>query len=85
MNPHASAEAQTDSPRGPETGSVDGAAAAEYGIEVTHTRYDSSPSIELTWALILASARNVVMLYIKGNGHIVVVDVPWYLSARRHW
>jgi phosphoglycerate dehydrogenase-like enzyme len=45
---------------GTRTGSIDGAAAAEYGIEVTHTRYDSSPTIELTWALILASARNVV-------------------------
>jgi phosphoglycerate dehydrogenase-like enzyme len=40
--------------------SIDAAAAAEFGIEVTHTGYDSSPTIELTWALILASARNVV-------------------------
>jgi phosphoglycerate dehydrogenase-like enzyme len=45
---------------GARNGSIDGGAAAEYGIEVTHTRYDSSPTIELTWALILASARNVV-------------------------
>jgi phosphoglycerate dehydrogenase-like enzyme len=45
---------------GSRNGSIDLAAAAEYGIEVTHTRYDSSPTIELTWALILASARNVV-------------------------
>ena len=22
-----------------------------------------------------------IMLYIKGNGHIIVADVPWYLSA----
>ena len=40
--------------------SIDAAAAAEFGIEVTHTGYDSSPTIELTWALILASARNIV-------------------------
>jgi phosphoglycerate dehydrogenase-like enzyme len=45
---------------GTRNGSIDLAAAAEYGIEVTHTGYDSSPTIELTWALILASARNVV-------------------------
>jgi phosphoglycerate dehydrogenase-like enzyme len=45
---------------GTRNGSIDLAAAAEYGIEVTHTRYDSSPTIELTWALILASASNVV-------------------------
>jgi phosphoglycerate dehydrogenase-like enzyme len=40
--------------------SIDAVAAAEFGIEVAYTRYDSSPTIELTWALILASARNVV-------------------------
>jgi phosphoglycerate dehydrogenase-like enzyme len=45
---------------GTRNGSIDLAAAAEFGIEVTHTRYDSSPTIELTWALILASARNIV-------------------------
>jgi phosphoglycerate dehydrogenase-like enzyme len=40
--------------------SIDGAAAAERGIAVAHTGYDSSPTVELTWALILASARHVV-------------------------
>jgi phosphoglycerate dehydrogenase-like enzyme len=45
---------------GSRNGSIDLAAAAEFGIEVTHTGYDSSPTIELTWALILASARNIV-------------------------
>src|SRR5271169_5091771 len=45
---------------GSRNGSIDVAAAAEYGIEVTHTGYESSPTIELTWALILASVRNIV-------------------------
>ena len=40
--------------------SIDLEAAAERGIEVVHTGYSSSPTIELTWALILASARNIV-------------------------
>src|SRR5712672_3255495 len=35
---------------------IDVGAATECGIEVAHTGYDSSPTIELTWALILASA-----------------------------
>jgi phosphoglycerate dehydrogenase-like enzyme len=39
--------------------SIDVAAAAERGIEVAHTGYHSTPTIELTWALILASARNL--------------------------
>jgi phosphoglycerate dehydrogenase-like enzyme len=45
---------------GSRNGSIDVAAAAEYGIEVAHTGYDSSPTIELTWTLILASVRNIV-------------------------
>jgi phosphoglycerate dehydrogenase-like enzyme len=40
--------------------SIDLAAAAECGVEVVHTGYSSAPTIELTWALILASARNLV-------------------------
>ena len=39
---------------------IDMKAAAEQGIEVVHTGYSSTPAIELTWALILASARNLV-------------------------
>jgi len=35
-------------------------AAEERGIPVVHTGYTSAPTIELTWALILASARNLV-------------------------
>src|SRR5271170_195731 len=40
--------------------SIDLDAAAERGIEIVHTGYSSTPTIELTWALILASARNLV-------------------------
>jgi phosphoglycerate dehydrogenase-like enzyme len=39
--------------------SIDSAAAADHGVAVAHTGYDSSPTIELTWALILASARHI--------------------------
>src|SRR5580704_19330153 len=39
---------------------IDGEAAAERGIVVAHTGYDPRPTIEMTWALILASARQVV-------------------------
>ena len=40
--------------------SIDLEAAAERGVDVMHTGYSSNPTIELTWALILASARYVV-------------------------
>lgn len=39
--------------------SIDLVAAAERGIRVAHTAYTSAPTIELTWALILASARHI--------------------------
>ena len=38
---------------------IDLEAAAERAIDVAHTGYHSSPTIELTWALILAGARNI--------------------------
>jgi phosphoglycerate dehydrogenase-like enzyme len=44
---------------GARNASIDAAAATERGIAVTHTGYDASPTIELTWALILAGARHV--------------------------
>jgi phosphoglycerate dehydrogenase-like enzyme len=45
---------------GPRNASIDLAAAAKQGIEVVHTsHYSSQPTIELTWALILASSRNL--------------------------
>jgi len=40
--------------------SIDMEAATEHGVEVAHTGYGTSPTIELTWALILASVRNLV-------------------------
>src|SRR6202162_4873184 len=40
--------------------SIDIAAAGDHGIAVVHTGYRSDPTIELTWALILASARHIV-------------------------
>jgi phosphoglycerate dehydrogenase-like enzyme len=40
--------------------SIDAAAAEERGITVTNTGYASDPTIEHTWALLLASARNLV-------------------------
>jgi len=39
--------------------SIDMGAAKELGITVTATGYRSSPTIELTWALILASVRDI--------------------------
>ncbi|KPD19807.1 2-hydroxyacid dehydrogenase [Burkholderia sp. ST111] len=39
--------------------SIDQEAAAERGIEIRHTGYSSTPTIEMTWALILAMARNI--------------------------
>jgi phosphoglycerate dehydrogenase-like enzyme len=45
---------------GPRNASIDMQAAAERGILVTATGYDSTPTIEHTWALILASARHLV-------------------------
>jgi phosphoglycerate dehydrogenase-like enzyme len=44
---------------GPRNASIDVEAAAERGIVVTHTGYSAQSTIELTWALILASARHV--------------------------
>jgi phosphoglycerate dehydrogenase-like enzyme len=40
--------------------SIDVKAAEERGVQVVHTGYTSAPTIELTWALILASARNLI-------------------------
>jgi lactate dehydrogenase-like 2-hydroxyacid dehydrogenase len=40
--------------------SIDLKAAEERGVQVAHTGYTSAPTIELTWALVLASARNLI-------------------------
>ena len=45
---------------GPGNAAIDVAAAEERGIRVVGTGYRSTPTIEMTWALILASVRNVV-------------------------
>ena len=40
--------------------SIDLEAAEEQGVQVVHTSYSPAPTVELTWALILASARNLL-------------------------
>src|SRR6202012_963781 len=44
---------------GPGNASIDMDAAAERGVKVVHTGYSSTPTIEFTWAAILAMARNI--------------------------
>jgi phosphoglycerate dehydrogenase-like enzyme len=44
----------------PGNAAIDLAATEERGIAVAHTGYFSEPTIELTWALILASARHLL-------------------------
>src|SRR6266404_266987 len=45
---------------GPRNASIDIGAARARGIEIVNTGYNSYPTIELTWGLILASARHLV-------------------------
>lgn len=54
----------------PVNSSIDIQAAAERGIGVVHTGYDSTPTVELTWALILASARFIAAenAAVRSNG-----------------
>jgi phosphoglycerate dehydrogenase-like enzyme len=51
---------------GSRNASIDVAAATERGIVVAHTGYDARSTIEMTWALILASARQVAL----ENAHV---------------
>jgi phosphoglycerate dehydrogenase-like enzyme len=44
---------------GPRNASIDALAADDFGIAVTATGYDSAPTIEFTWSLILASMRGI--------------------------
>jgi phosphoglycerate dehydrogenase-like enzyme len=44
---------------GPRNASIDMQAAADLGIAVTATGYDSTPTIEFAWSLILASMRGI--------------------------
>jgi phosphoglycerate dehydrogenase-like enzyme len=46
---------------GPRNASIDVQAAAARGIKVAHTGYFGSPTVELTWALILGSARHLTV------------------------
>jgi phosphoglycerate dehydrogenase-like enzyme len=45
---------------GPHNASIDMTAAEERGIRVTGTGYSSTATIEMTWAMILASSRHLV-------------------------
>src|SRR5260370_29241914 len=49
---------------------VDAEAVKRRGIEVLHTGYNSNPTIEFTWALILALLRNVAIenASLRGGG-----------------
>src|SRR2546426_21709 len=49
---------------GPVNASIDVVAAGDHGIAVVHTGYRSDPTIEFTWALILASARHIVTIHL---------------------
>ena len=55
---------------GPRNASIDLKAAAARGIAVVHTGYFGSPTLELTWALILASARHLAAeaAAVRGGG-----------------
>ena len=44
---------------GPRNASIDTQAATDLGIAVTATGYDGTPTVELTWSLILASMRGI--------------------------
>jgi len=46
---------------GPRNAAIDVDAAAERGIVVAHTGYNARPTIEMTWALILASTHQVAL------------------------
>ena len=46
---------------GPATGAIDLAAARRLGITVCGTGYESYPTVEHAWALILGAARNLVV------------------------
>jgi len=51
---------------GPRNASIDVGAAAERGIAVAHTGYEARSTIEMTWALILASVRQAA----SENAHL---------------
>jgi phosphoglycerate dehydrogenase-like enzyme len=59
---------------GSRNASIDAEAATERGIVVTGTRYWSTPTIEMTWALILASMRHIV------QENAAIRDRGWQIS-----
>jgi phosphoglycerate dehydrogenase-like enzyme len=46
---------------GPRNAAIDLEAAKRKAIDVRHTGYSSAPTVEFTWALILALARNITL------------------------
>src|SRR5260370_38762739 len=62
----------------PRNASIDAEAASERGIAVTGTRYWPTPTIEMTWALILASMRHIV------EENAAVRDHGWRTSIGQH-
>ncbi len=45
---------------GPRNASIDLAAARDRGVAIAHTGYRPDPTVEMTWALILAASRHLV-------------------------
>jgi phosphoglycerate dehydrogenase-like enzyme len=58
--------------------SIDATAAAERGIPIAITGYDSTPTIELTWALILAALRHIAPenASLRGSGWQRAIGEP---------
>jgi len=46
---------------GSRNAAIDLEAARKHRVDVVHTGYSSTPTIEFTWALILAIARNITV------------------------
>jgi hypothetical protein len=57
--PPATANLRLIASTGPRNTSIDSQTAADFGIAVTATGYDSTPTIEFSWSLILASRRGI--------------------------
>jgi phosphoglycerate dehydrogenase-like enzyme len=65
---------------GPRNAAIDLEAAKRNGVEVAHTGYQSAPTIEFTWASILALARNVATenTSLRSGGWQVTVGADLY-------
>src|ERR1700687_419079 len=59
---------------------IDAEAVKRRGIEVLHTGYNSNPTIEFTWALILALVRNVATenASLRGGGWQIAVGADLF-------